>query len=190
MKAIALFAFLTTCTLGAACFVAACTEDEARPAGGPADFDEDADTRPTPPSSDGGPTVPDATTCGSKQCTAATYEGLVALPPCCIANDTCGVDPKPLGSFLPRVPDRCVEVKAPGPLTFDCNDVDRDAAAADAASADGAPPPRYDGCCHSSRKTCGIAVKVGDVDFGCQLPEDWIEGWDAGAPKPCDPDAG
>lgn len=180
MRAIALFAVLM-CAAGATSLVIACTDDEAKPSGGPASFDEDADTRPAPPPSDAAPPVPDATTCSEKPCTGVRYDGLVTLAPCCAANGACGVDPKPLGSFLPIVPDRCIEAKPPGKLSFDCNVV--------RVERDGSPPSSYDGCCRANN-TCGIAVKVGKHDFGCQLPEDWIEGWEAGAPAACDLDAG
>jgi hypothetical protein len=165
---------LMVCLIGAASF-AACSNDST--AAGDADAAADVD-RADVPRSDGAANL-EPSTCGTTACMPARYEGLVSLRPCCTEAGTCGVDPKPLGAFG-AVPDRCVELKAPGKPSIDCAGVE--------IERDGAPTIVYEGCCRPNH-TCGVVATLGDLDFGCQSPSDFVEGYDGGPPVTCDLDA-
>lgn len=174
-----ILALASALSLALAAALAACGDDtQVVLSDAGADATPAADALPAPPREDGSAPAPRPVACGAKACSPSRYEGVIDLPACCTAEKTCGLDLVPLGALRP-VPDTCTAPGAPGTPSDDCE-------AVLTGDPDGGPSAVYQGCCRPNA-TCGVFVKLGDLDLGCQPAADFFP--DAAAPAPCILDA-
>lgn len=121
--------------------------------------------------------------CGSNTCEPQMILGEV-IPPCCAADDACGLDASFLSSFGPTFEEPCQPRDQPGELDPGCPESEA------VEVPDAGLPIVFQGCCRPDVGRCGYMVDrlfgVLEIGLGCVDSEPFLDG---GAAESCDPNA-